>query len=211
VEKAESMSKAELSNGGETPNIAPATSATALVAGPVSNEDYRAALKKAEKGDDAAMCLVLRAFDEKPERWRSMGNVGRLARCYLAMASAGKDNLPSVEACLRTMTAKEAEITPPDASPLEKLLAARIATAWFEVRHMDAMVALNSINGINGLKGRALDLLDKRRDRADRRFRHAIKDLATVRRLLRPGSMLQVNAGVAQVNVGAPVATGSAR
>jgi hypothetical protein len=70
---------------------------------------------------------------------------------------------------------------------------------------MDRLVAHNSING---LRGRALALLDARRDRADRRFRHAIKDLATVRRLLRPGSTLQVNAGVAQVNLSAPAPVG---
>jgi hypothetical protein len=47
-------------------------------------------------------------------------------------------------------------------------------------------------------------LEDERRHRAHRRLVHAVCELAQVRRLLRPGPAVQVNASVAQVNVGTP-------
>ncbi len=113
-----------------------------------------------------------------------------------------------IEAVLRMVAAKEAEIALSEASPLEKLLAARVAICWFEMSHLDAIVAANTKADVSW---KQLALLDERRDRADRRFRQAIKDLATVRRLLRPGPAVQVNAGVAQVNVGGPAAVGAER
>jgi hypothetical protein len=202
MEKTENMSKRKMSNGGKAANMTAAPSALALVAGPVPCGDYCEAVMKAAKGNTVAMELVRRAFDEKPQRWRIMGDLASHARRLLAEASAGKDNLPQIEASLRMMADKEAEIVQPDSSPLEKLLAARIAITWFEMSHMDGTMAYNTSAGVNA---QALEVLDARRDRADRRFRHAIRDLATVRRLLRPGSAVQVNAGVAQVNVGGSV------
>jgi hypothetical protein len=198
-------SKAKQGRADEAENLTAVPPAAALVAGPVSDEDYRAALNKAEKGDEDAMSVVYRAFAEKPERWRNLGDVAWIAKFSLARAAAGRDSIPMIEASLNVMEAKAKEMTPPDAAPLEKLLAERAALTWFEVHYLDGLVAQNDGAGIHPS---ALQALDERRDRADRRFRHAIKDLATVRRLLRSGPAVQVNAGVAQVNVGAPVAGG---
>jgi len=201
METAEKMSKAKVSKRGETESIVRAPSLTAPAAGPVSWQDYLAAYRKAAKGNDEAMGLVRRPFDEKSIRWRYLGNMESHARQAIAEGASGKDNLPQIEAALRMIAAKEAEISRPDASPLEKLLAARVSICWFEMSHLDAIVAANTKVDVSW---KQLALLDERRDRADRRFRHAIKDLATVRRLLRPAPAGQVNAGMAQVNVGGP-------
>ena len=150
-------------------------------------------------GDEAAWAVVRRAFAEKPERWRSLGDMASLARMSLARISSRKDGFPRIKARLNMMDAMEREITPPDASPLEKLLAARLALTWFEVHFLDCLVAESARSGVSFS---TLERIDERRDRADRRFRHAIKDLATVRRLLRSGPVVQVNASMAQVNVG---------
>jgi hypothetical protein len=167
----------------------------ALPAGPVSDADYRTALDKAGKGDAGAMRIVRREFDDAPERWRALGNVAWWARRSVAAAAVTENDLPRVDACLRTIAAKEAEIAGPDAPILEKLLAARIAVSWFELCHMDAIVAQNANAG-----ARAVEALDARRDRAHRRFRQSVRELAVVRRLTRPGPTVQVNAGLAQVN-----------
>jgi hypothetical protein len=196
------MRKAKLGGGGKAANMTRAPSPAALADGPVAQDDFWTAVKKAAKGDTAPMEVVRRAFDEKPGRWRYLGDM------ELAEAASGKDNLPQIEAALRMMAAKESEIAQAGASPLERLLAARIAISWFEMSHMDATMAANTKADANWQR---LELVDARRDRADRRFRHAIKDLATVRRLLRSSAAVQVNAGVAQVNMGGSVPVGAER
>jgi hypothetical protein len=161
----------------------------------MADADYRAALEKARKGDMEAMQIVRRAFDEKPERWRALGEIAWLARHCVVGAAAGKD-LARVEAYMRRIAAQEAKIIGPDAPILERILAARIAVAWFEVCHLDAVVGQNA-----NANARALEALDARRDRAHRRLRQSIRELAVLRRLTRPGAAVHVNAAMAQVNV----------
>src|SRR5262245_39084227 len=127
METAEKMSKTKVSKSSEAGSTVPAPSPTALAAGPVAHDDFWAAVKKARKGDTEAMGLVRRAFDERPGRWRYLGDMESHARREVAEAAWGKNNLPQIEAALRIMAAKEAEIARSDASQLEKLLAARIA------------------------------------------------------------------------------------
>ena len=151
------------------------------ISGPVSDGDYRVAREKAGEGDEKAMRIVRRAFDEAPERWRAIGAVARSAKRALVGAAAGKD-LARIDAYMRAIAAEEALIAPPDAPILERLLAARIAVGWFEMCHMDAAVGQSASAGI-----RAMEALDLRRDRAHRRLLRSVRELAILRRLTRPG------------------------
>jgi hypothetical protein len=167
--------------------------------------EYRSALALAEAGDRAALATVRRAFDEDPERWRELGNVARVVKHSMATAAAGKVELARNEAYVRTIDAKAAEIRGPNASPLEVILAERIAITWFESMHLDAVIAQNSAAGV---RARDLDALDERRHRAHRRLVHAVRELASLRRLLRLSLRVNVHAGIAQVKVGVPPDSG---
>ena len=88
------------------------------------------------------------------------------------------------------------ELAGPGSSPLERLLIERIVISWVEASRAD-LVAATSMKGEAPLKERQHYL--KVQDRATRRFLHACKVLAQVRKLLGPN--IQVNIAERQVNV----------
>jgi hypothetical protein len=80
-------------------------------------------------------------------------------------------------------------------SPLERLLAERIAMCWLDVQDHELRYAnLNNESTQQHSEWRSRML-----DRAQKRYLSAIKDLATVRRLNLP--ILQLNIGENQVNM----------
>jgi hypothetical protein len=91
----------------------------------------------------------------------------------------------------------KAQVTGLSPTPLEQLLIERIVVCWLQVQQAEL---------------RAADRLDKngwvlsnaeenRLDKVNRRFLAAVKNLAQVRKLLRPGAAVQVNIAQQQVNV----------
>ena len=66
-------------------------------------------------------------------------------------------------------------------SPLERLLIARLAATWLQTAYFDGLVAQAGGAGEARLK-----VLRQQQDAAHRRHLAAIKQLAVVRRLLRP-------------------------
>ncbi len=89
------------------------------------------------------------------------------------------------------------EIGGPDPSPLEDLLAQRIAACWLQVHYLETIYAQNLEN--NGLSGRWSESMQRSIDRAQRRYLSAIKTLVQVRRLL--GPVVQVNIAEKQMNI----------
>src|SRR5262249_53095900 len=85
------------------------------------------------------------------------------------------------ESLSRKLEAMEIELGRAEASPLEKLLIARITACWLQTQHADAACAqLKSANVT------ANTLALKRQDSAQRRMLAAIKQLPLVRKLLKP-------------------------
>jgi hypothetical protein len=68
-------------------------------------------------------------------------------------------------------------------SPLETLLAARVAMTWMETAYFDTLIAQSA-----GASEARLKMLRDQQDAAHRRHLSAIKTLATVRKLLTPAA-----------------------
>jgi hypothetical protein len=96
------------------------------------------------------------------------------------------------------------ELAGPSPTPLGRLLVDRIVTCWLQISDADVRAAQ-----AKDLSPSWAEFYQRRMDRAHRRYLSAIKTLATVRRLVLPVLVGQVNIAGKQVNVAAAM-TGSA-
>jgi hypothetical protein len=149
-------------------------------------------LDRAELGEIPEPQLI-KVLRQHPRMWRYWGDLEIQARASFARAIGGKNGIPlkiSAE-----WKAKEIcdGIAGPSPSPLERLLASRIATCWIELHGLDLMIAQEVKPGVGHLGGDALEAADKRRGRAHRRYLAAIHELALVRRLLVPAVRVHID------------------
>ena len=142
--------------------------------------DLAQLLKKAEAGDRSVLPQLRRALDGDPDLWRGYGNLAAHAEASLAMLAAGP-NLLLAESLRRKLAELKAELGGESPSPLEKLLAERITATWLQVAYFDALLA--QAGGAGDARLRALQRLQ---DAAHRRHLAGVRQLAVVRRLLRP-------------------------
>jgi hypothetical protein len=144
------------------------------------------------EGDKEAVAAAREMLPKSPELVRALGGdvadyaVDRLISASWQQSIVGAAVRAEVER-LRVGLAGEKP------SPLEELLAHRIAACWLQMAHTDLLYAGN----LKDASARTIELLEDRRDRAHRRYLSAIKALAQVRRLLVP--MVQVNVAGQQV------------
>jgi hypothetical protein len=108
----------------------------------------------------------------------------------------GKDDVLSEQMAERRLKLMRRELAGDNPTPLEKLLAQRIALCWFHVNLCELSLAQ---------KGREYSIAQatyhqKRLDSAHKRYLGAIKALAQVRKLQLPA--IQMNIGEKQVNIG---------
>ena len=142
--------------------------------------DLAQLLKRAEAGDRSVLPQLQRALDGNAALWRGYGDLAAHAEASLAMLAAGP-NLLLAESLKRKLAELKAELGGESPSPLEKLLAERISTSWLQVTYFDGLVA--QAGGAGEARLRALQ---RQQDAAHRRHLAGIKQLAVVRRLLRP-------------------------
>ena len=142
--------------------------------------DLAQLLKKAEAGDRSVLPQLRRVLDGDPDLWRGYGNLAAHAEASLAMLAAGP-NLLLAESLRRKLAELKAELGGESPSPLEKLLAERISARWLQTAYFDGLLAQAAGAGEARLK-----VLRQQQDAAHRRHLASIKQLAVVRRLLRP-------------------------
>lgn len=162
-----------------------------------TEEGKQEVLKRAAKGDESVGWYVKEIFD------RDEREGGKLLQRYadsfthtaraLVKAAAGKD-IGIETGLLRKIGAVREELAGPSPTPLERILAERVALCWFDAHEMDRQYIDQSDMSLKQAEYR-----ESRRDRAHRRFLVACKTLATVRRLGVPA--IQVNVARQQVNV----------
>jgi hypothetical protein len=121
-----------------------------------------------------------RALDGDPDLWRGYGDLAAHAEASLAMLAAGP-NLLMAESLKRKLAGLKAELGGDSPSPLERLLIERVTATWLQANYYDGLVAQAA--GAGEARLRALQRLQ---DAAHRRHLAAIKQLAVVRKLLRP-------------------------
>jgi hypothetical protein len=140
-------------------------------------------IRRAEDGNAEALAKVRElAKKELPYLWDCYGNMAKIAADTLIRASAGENALGR-EATDRKLAEIRKDLGRPNATPLEKLLAERVALCWLHAYYADAMAAQNLAQSCNA---RTAEFLMKRQDRAHRQFLAAVKTLAVVKRLAVP-------------------------
>ena len=156
---------------------------------------------EAEGGDKGARSELHRALRESaPEVVARCSDTARTYRRILAETASGGDPLVQ-EAIAERARLMAMELAGENPTPLEVLLAERVASLWVLVELQEALNAAwyNRANE-NRLSPAYMLQMVRLQESAHRRFLAAIKTLAQVQRLQGP-SRLQVNIGGQHVNV----------
>jgi hypothetical protein len=95
------------------------------------------------------------------------------------------------------MAVLKSQIAGPTPTPLEQLLADRIVVCWLQVQQAE----LRAANRLSKNGWVLSNAVENRLDKVNRRFLAAVKNLAQIRKLLRPGASVQVNIAQQQVNM----------
>lgn len=140
-------------------------------------------IDRANSGDESALPALRRALGEHPELVSRLGDLAAHAeRGLIELASGG--NLPAREAITRHAAQLRADLGEAEASPLEKVLIARLVVCWVGCYAAENDRAARLLEP-NPESSRTA--AEKRLDRAHARLISAAKALATVRKLVRPG------------------------
>jgi hypothetical protein len=107
------------------------------------------------------------------------------------------ENLVSQEILERQLGMMKDQLAGLESTPLEQLLVERIVVCWLQVQQAELRAA-----GRMGHHGMVLSHAEEYRlNQVHRRFLMAVKSLAQVQKLLRPGAAIQVNIAQQQVNM----------
>ena len=157
-----------------------------------------ALLMRAAGGDEAAAAEAIRACTAVPSLWEKVSGLGETAeRAWIEMlAGTGPNGAFTREATRRELGRLRREVAGETPSPVERLLAERVALCWLHATHADTQYAQRLADGMSF---RESEFHQRRCERANRQLLRSIQTLATVRRLLRP--VVQVNVAEQQINV----------
>ena len=144
-------------------------------------EQLRQLVERAEQGDESVMPELRAALNANPWVWQRFGDLGQQSQGAWLQLIAGR-NLLLLESTQRKAAQLRAELAGPAPSPLERLLIERIVATWLQVHYSDASYA--QLKGTNPAQHTAAL---QRQNSAQQRYLQAVKALATVRKLLRPG------------------------
>lgn len=154
---------------------------------------FRALIRRAESGDESSLPALREALKEPDGLVESVGNLALQVEHTLIRNAAGK-SLLFKEAAYKKMEQLRKDLAGDSPTPLERLLAERIALCWLSVHDAEIRFAQSS-----DLTFRQAEHWQYRIDCAHKRYLWAIKTLATVRKLAAPA--IQVNVAKRQVNV----------
>lgn len=166
-------------------------------------QELQALSERAEEGDQEARRELRRAVHESaPEVIARCADVSRGYRRVLAHTASGRD--PLIEEAIVVRAALMAgEIAGERPTPLEVLLAERVASLWVLVELLEALTSGYFYHG-DGVKSPPVSYLlqmVKIQGSANRRYLMAIKTLAQVRKLQASTPGIQYNT---QINVNPP-------
>ncbi len=150
---------------------------------------------RAEKGDASVLPALRTLLDDNPAIWREFGDMAVLLKDNLIAGMVGKD-LFLREAMMRSADESLRELAGENPTPLEQLLARRIVIDGLYLHKVENLELHASKESRYSHDAEASQ---RRIARAHKRYLHAIKTLAQVRKLL--GPTVQVNIAQQQVNV----------
>lgn len=144
---------------------------------------------QAQDGSAEALSLLRQLLRDNVSLWQSCGDLARCARdAQLDLLASG--NLLVRESVLCKMQAIEEQLKDQNDSPLVGLLVERIGLCWLQAYSADIKLAESS--GSSAAHDR---FLRRRAETAHRQYMAAIKQLATVRKLLAPSRGKQPSSG----------------
>ena len=156
----------------------------------------RALLAREQEGDAAASKALIEAFDAVPSLWERFTGLQEIAeRSWLELLVPNAGRGFTREGLRRDLERVRREPAGPDPTPIERVLADRVALCWVAALHADTQYAQRLADGTSFKEG---EFLQRRCERANRQLLRAVQTLATVRRLLAP---TQINIGQNQINV----------
>ena len=160
-------------------------------------EEVEGFLMRAHEGDKTVLPALREALDMMPELARKLVDPADQAERTMVQNYAGDDLLVK-EAIPRTLKLMREELAGHNPSPLERLLVERVVVSWFQLQYFEGLYAQNMRN----LTIPQAEFHQKRIDRAHRRHLSAIRTLAQVRKLLKPGTpqVAHINIGERQIN-----------
>jgi hypothetical protein len=160
--------------------------------------ELRPLIGRAQGRDEEASFAIRNILEEEPNLAHTIVEVAtrKTERVLLDKTSGG--NVLLREALSLRLEAMREEIAGPNSSPLERLLAERIVTCRLQLEQAEVLYA-----GRLGKLPISQDEYHQRRvDRLHKLYLSAIRELAQVRKLLKP-HVTQVNLAEKQVNVAA--------
>jgi hypothetical protein len=145
-------------------------------------------------------------LEADPSVWQEYGDLAAQAQEAWLQLLAGTDYLLAESVRLK-LGALRQELSAEGASPLEKLLIERVIACWLQTHYADALYA--QAKGPHSTPSVRQELM-KRQDSSQRRYLAAIKQLALVRKLLKPAlSPLQLAQATVSEDATAPKARGT--
>lgn len=138
----------------------------------------QAVLARANSGDQTVLPELKQALDEHPSIWQDCYQLVSMTEQAWLDKITGKNLLLS-QSIRRHVEKLKLDLAGPSPSPLEKLLAERIAACWLGVHHAEFDEAAGDSSG----GGKVAQMRLKRLDAANKRFLAATKALAVTRRL----------------------------
>jgi hypothetical protein len=149
-------------------------------------------VQRAQQGDVSVLALLREALVADSTVWQEYGDLAAQAQEAWLQLLAGTDYLLAESVRLK-LAALRQELGAEGSSPLEKLLVERIVACWLQTHYADALYA--QAKGPQSTTSVRQELM-KRQDSSQRRYLAAIKQLALVRKLLKPAlSPLQLALG----------------
>jgi len=161
------------------------------------------AIRRAGKGEESALPAVRRYLDERGPEYLDIIDVARIAKETQIKRVFEPEDLAARETMERKLAFMRREILGADPSPLEGLLADRVLLCWLQLYYAETKHAERNLEDAPDINWTQDEWHQRRVDRLQRRYLAAIKSLAQVRRLLRPG--VQINVAEQQMNVAGDV------
>ena len=154
-------------------------------------KELRALIERAQDGDKAALPELRTMLDEAPRIARFVDLARTLERSIVEKMSG--DDMFVQEAIPRNLETMRKEIAGENPSPLERLLAERIAVCWLELQYFHT-IYMQNLGDFSLIQS---DFHQRRIDKAHKRYVSSIKALAQIRKL---GPAVQINIAEKQIN-----------
>ena len=137
-------------------------------------DDFEAVIRGANEGDDDALQRLRQLLEWNPDIWKSVADLGHLAKTALITEMAGDDLLMAESLNLKAAEMKESLISE-SPSRLEEMAADGVAISWMRLQQLEHRCAMLETNSRSWV-----EFWLKSRDRAQKAHEAAVRHLLSV-------------------------------